>query len=103
VILKLSITAYVDLGVIFFSFASLLLVIRWLNEGFMKRYLLYAGVMCGMALGTKYSAIVAFALISLFIPFLFSRNAVDKRDCYLVLYYISWSFSLLPLWFFHPG
>lgn len=79
VIVKLSITAYVDLGVIFFSFASLLLVIRWLNEGFRKRYLLYAGIMCGMALGTKYSAIVAFALISLFIPFLYSRYAEDKK------------------------
>jgi hypothetical protein len=79
VIVKLSITAYVDLGVIFFSFASLLLVIKWLNEGFKKRYLLYAGIMCGMALGTKYSAIVALALISLFVPFLYSRHACDKK------------------------
>jgi hypothetical protein len=79
VIIKLSITAYVDLGVIFFTFASLLLVIRWLNEGFRKKYLLYAGIMCGLALGTKYSAIVAFALISLFIPFLLSRHAKEKE------------------------
>jgi hypothetical protein len=79
VIVKLSITAYVDLGVIFFSFASLLLVIKWLNKDFKKRYLLLSGVMCGMALGTKYSAIVALALISLFIPFLFSRNTADKK------------------------
>lgn len=79
VIVKLSITAYVDLGVIFFTFASLFLVIKWLNEFFRKRYLFYAGIMCGMALGTKYSAIVAFALIALFIPFLFSRYAVDKK------------------------
>jgi hypothetical protein len=79
VIVKLSITAYADLGVIFFSFVSLLLIIKWLNEGFRKRYLLFAGIMCGMALGTKYSAIVTFALIALFIPFLFSRFASDKN------------------------
>ncbi len=79
VIIKLSITAYVDLGVIFFSFASLLLVIKWLNEGFRKRNLFCAGIMCGLALGTKYSAIVAFALNALFIPFLFSRYAKEKE------------------------
>ncbi|NLA74057.1 MAG: hypothetical protein GX846_01025, partial [Deltaproteobacteria bacterium] len=78
VIVKLSITAYVDLGVIFFSFASLLLIIKWLNEGFRKRHLFYAGIMCGMALGTKYSAIVAFALLTLFVPFLYSRYAGGK-------------------------
>jgi 4-amino-4-deoxy-L-arabinose transferase-like glycosyltransferase len=83
VIIKLSITAYVDLGVIFFTFASLLFVIKWLNEGFKKRYLFFAGIMCGLALGTKYSAIVAFALIALFIPFLFSRYAKEKERLFI--------------------
>jgi hypothetical protein len=83
VIVKLSITVYVDLGEIFFSFASLLLLFKWLRSGFRQRYLVCSGVMCGLALGTKYNGLVTFALLTLFVPFLYSRYG-EKRGLGLI-------------------
>jgi Dolichyl-phosphate-mannose-protein mannosyltransferase len=73
IILKLSITAYVDLGLIFFSTASLLLLLRWMKNGFRMRTLVFSAVLCGLAMGTKYNGLVSFFLLTLFVPFLHSR------------------------------
>lgn len=58
VIVKLSVTVYVDLGLIFFSTAALLGLLRWAGRGFRRRDLLLAGACCGLALGTKYNGLV---------------------------------------------
>ncbi len=102
VIVKMSITAYVDLGVIFFSFSAILLVIKWLNEGFRIRYLIYSGILCGMALGIKYSAIISFALLSLFIPFIYSRCANNKKSLSLHALIHAMAFILTALAVFSP-
>jgi 4-amino-4-deoxy-L-arabinose transferase-like glycosyltransferase len=78
VIVKLSITVYVDLGEIFFSFASLLFILKWLKSGFRLRYLIYAGIICGLALGTKYNGLVTLAILTLFVPFIYSRYGEKK-------------------------
>ncbi len=75
VILKLSITAYVDLGLVFFSTAALLLLIQWAEAGFAMRYLVYAGACCGLAMGTKYNGMITFFLLSLAIPVIYLRYA----------------------------
>jgi len=73
IIVKLSITVYVDLGLIFFSTASLLLLLRWMKNGFRMRNLVFSAVLCGLAMGTKYNGLVSFCLLTLFVPFLHSR------------------------------
>ena len=78
VIGKLSITAYVDLAEIFFSFASILFIFKWIRSDFRQRYLIYSGVMCGLALGTKYNGLVTLAILTLLIPFLYSRYGEKK-------------------------
>ena len=80
IIVKLSITVYVDLGLIFFSTASLLLVLKWLNRGFKIRYLIYSAIMCGLAMGTKYNGLITFFLLTLFVVFLRVRYSRDRRD-----------------------
>ncbi len=75
VIVKLSSTVYVDLGLIFFSTASFLLLFKWLEQGFRTRHLLLSAVCCGLALGTKYNGLIVFALLTLFVPFVYVRNA----------------------------
>ena len=75
IILKLSITAYIDLGVIFFSTAALLLLLNWIETGFKKKFLILSALMCGLAMGTKYNGLVTFCLLTLFVPFLYSRYA----------------------------
>ena len=73
IIIKLSITAYVDLGLIFFSTASIMCLFRWIKSGFKNRYLVLSGLFCGLAMGTKYNGIVTFGILSAFVPFIFSR------------------------------
>jgi len=73
VIVKLSITAYVDLGVVFFSTASLLWLLKWAENKFKLRYLLASALMCGLGMGTKYSGLVSFILLTLLTPILYGR------------------------------
>ena len=82
IVVKLSISVYVDLGLIFFSTASLLSFMRWIEKGFAARHLVVSGVFCGLALGTKYNALIVFFLIGAFIPFCFSRfyDRFDARE-----------------------
>lgn len=75
IMVKLSISAYVDLGVLFFSFASLLLLLKWSESGFKGKFLIFSGVMAGLAMGTKYNALVTTALLTLFVPILSARRA----------------------------
>ncbi len=79
IIVKLSITVYVDLGLIFFSTASLLLVLRWIEEGFRLRFLLLSALFCGLAVGTKYNGLIALLLLTLFVPFLYSRSIPNSK------------------------
>jgi hypothetical protein len=74
IIVKLSISAYVDLGVLFFSFASLLLLLKWVESGFRSKFLILSGTMVGLAMGTKYNAIVTGVLLTLFVPILYARQ-----------------------------
>jgi hypothetical protein len=102
IILKLSINVYVDLGLIFFSTASLLLLLRWIESGFQKRYLVISAVFCGLAMGTKYNGLITFGLLTLFVPFVYSRYNRGGRPGYRFrcpgshfLFYLSAAF--LPL------
>lgn len=74
VIVRLSITAYVDLGLVFFSTASLMVLLRWLDDGGRMWHLVLSGIFCGLAMGTKYNGIVPFVVLSLFVPYLSSRS-----------------------------
>ncbi len=58
--------AYADLALTFYTFAALYALIRWL-EGRATRWLLLSAVLCGLALGTKYTAIPLPAALSLLI------------------------------------
>ncbi|RLB27885.1 MAG: hypothetical protein DRH11_18040 [Deltaproteobacteria bacterium] len=73
IIVKLSITVYVDLGLIFFSTASLLLVLKWVELDFPPKYLLLSAISCGLAAGTKYNGLIVLFLLKFFVPFLYSR------------------------------
>ena len=82
-ILKLSITVYVDLGLVFFSTAALLYVLKWAANGNQTRHLLIAGLFCGLGLGTKYNGLISLFLLTCLIPVLYLRvnlqpdNAAD--------------------------
>jgi 4-amino-4-deoxy-L-arabinose transferase-like glycosyltransferase len=74
VVVKLSITVYVDLGLIFFSTAALLYILKWAANGYSARHLILSGVFCGLALGTKYNGLVTFFLLACLAPVLYARR-----------------------------
>lgn len=80
VIIKLSITAYVDLGLIYFSFASIILLLKWKDSGYPMRTLVMAGVCCGLALGTKYNGMISFLLIACLVPVIRLRSQRSKSE-----------------------
>ncbi len=75
IIVKLSITVYVDLGLMFFSTASIYFILKWKNTDFRVKYLILSAVFCGLALGTKYNGLICILLLSLIIIFTYSRNS----------------------------
>jgi len=70
-IVKLSVTVYVDLGLIFFTTAAMFSVLVWLEDTGKWRWLLLAAICSGLALGTKYNALVSFLILSLLLPFFY--------------------------------
>lgn len=73
IVFRLASEVYVDLGIAFFTTATLFMIFRWINSGFKLRYLIWGGIWCGLALGTKYNALLILAILSLMIPFIRSR------------------------------
>ena len=102
IIVKLSISAYVDLGLIFFSTASLLLMIKWQESGFRWNFLILSGIFCGLALGAKYNGLITFFLLTLFVPYLQSRYGKDEKRNTIKVLLSAGSFAFVALIVFSP-
>nr|WP_321467058.1 glycosyltransferase family 39 protein [uncultured Desulfobulbus sp.] len=79
IIVKLSITVYVDLGLAFFTTASLLLLLDWADRHFPWQRLLLSGLCCGLAAGTKYNGIVSIVVLTLLVPLLYQQSALPQN------------------------
>ncbi|MCK4469029.1 MAG: phospholipid carrier-dependent glycosyltransferase, partial [Desulfobacterales bacterium] len=75
VIIRLSTTAYVDLGMTFFTTASILAFVRW-RDGTYKdtKWLVLSAVCMGLAAGSKYNAMLAWFFLNLMMVFYYSRD-----------------------------
>ena len=102
VIVKLSINVYVDLGLIFFSWASIVYLCRWARSPQSRRHLIVAAIFCGLGLGTKYNGLIVFFLLTLSIPILYTRTV--QRDLRQMKYVIGYPlvFALIALAVFSP-
>ena len=74
IIVKLAITVYVDLGLVFFSTAALMSMLKWREMRFQPKFLILSAICCGLALGTKYNGFIVFFILAVFIPFVFIRK-----------------------------
>ena len=102
VIVKLSINVYVDLGLIFFSWASIVYLCRWARFPQSWRHLTVAAIFCGLGLGTKYNGLIVFFLLTLSIPIVYTRNVQqDKRQIKHVIGY-PLIFAMISLAVFSP-
>ena len=75
VIVHLSTTAYVDLGMTFFTTASILAFIRWRDGNYKDtKWLVLSAVCMGLAAGSKYNAMIAWFFLNLMMIFYCSRD-----------------------------
>jgi len=102
IIVKFSINVYVDLGLIFFSTASLLLLLRWIEKGFSLRFLLLSAFFCGLALGTKYNGLITLFILTAFVPFLYSKYQQGMKHSFYKSAGYGILFLFIALIFFSP-
>jgi hypothetical protein len=75
IVIWLSTSAYIDLGMTFFTTASVLALIKWCDNEYKQfKWLLLSSVCMGMAVGSKYNALIAFLIVNLLLAFLYARN-----------------------------
>lgn len=79
IVIKLSTTAYVDLGLVFFTTAAVLLLFKWRENDFPLKHIILSGLCCGLAIGTKYNGLLVFFLLTCLIPFLYINTADNKK------------------------
>lgn len=80
IIVKLSITAYVDLGLVFFSTAALMFLLKWYADIPRMKYICLAGLVGGLALGTKYNGLIVMLLLVFLVFFMASRSIAQGRQ-----------------------
>jgi hypothetical protein len=74
-IIRLSITAYVDLGMIFFTTASVLAYLRWRDGSYADgKWLLLSAVFMGLAAGSKYNALISWLFLNLAVCYLYAKD-----------------------------
>lgn len=79
IIIKLSITVYVDLGVVFFTTASLLLLLYWAEQHFPWHLLILSGLSCGLAAGTKYNGLISIITLTFLVPLIYQQSAFEEQ------------------------
>ena len=96
-VLRLSNWAYVDLGLVFYSTASLLCLLSWRESGYSNRWLILAALSSGFALATKPNALLVFMLLFSLLVFHIGREkerGIGQKSSWIFLFFI---FALLPL------
>lgn len=92
-IFRLSTQAYVDLGLIFFTTAAILAFVKYRDSGFKYlKWLFISALATGLALGTKYNALIVWFFLSAAIVFIYSKDTGKQWKairCGLLFFLIS--------------
>ncbi|MFQ5586126.1 MAG: ArnT family glycosyltransferase [Thermodesulfobacteriota bacterium] len=78
IVVNLSTMAYIDLSLAFYSTLALIALLRWREEEYAARWLIYSAVATGLALGAKYSALVVLFIMCVSAVYLYSRGTGDQ-------------------------
>jgi hypothetical protein len=75
IVVWLSTSAYIDLGMTFFTTGSMLAFVRWRDLKYKQiRWLLISSLCMGTAIGSKYNALIAFMIMSLILMLTYVRD-----------------------------
>ncbi len=78
IVAQLSTTAYIDLGLAFYSTLALVALLKWRESDYRQQWLVYSALSTGLALGTKYSALVVLFVLCPSVIFLYSRGTREQ-------------------------
>lgn len=100
IVVRSSTQAYVDLGLTFFTTASVLSFIRYRDGHFQDvKWLFLSAITMGLALGTKYNALVIWFFLTLSFTFLYARETQDQWKAVRVGFvYFLVSFFIFSPW-----
>ena len=75
IVIWLSTSAYVDLGMTFFTTASVMAFIKWRDTEYVRfKWLLISSFCMGIAIGSKYNALIAWFIVNLMLMFSYVRD-----------------------------
>jgi hypothetical protein len=77
--------AYVDLGLIFYEFTAFYALMRWL-EARDKRWLILTAILCGLAMGVKYTSIILPITLALIIALKVRQEGLKETVQALLLF-----------------
>lgn len=101
IVVRLSGSAYVDLGLIFFTTASIVSFLHWKYIEYRQvRWFILSAVAMGIAAGCKYNAMIPWVFTNLIIVFYFARDThkQGKAVIYGVLFFVI-SMLLVSPWY----
>ena len=79
IVLRMSTVAYVDLGLTFLTTVGVLAFIHWRTGRYKEfKWLLVSAVAMGLALGTKYNALIAWVFLASSVVFFYARNTGEQ-------------------------
>ena len=75
IVVWLSTSAYIDLGMTFFSTASVLAFVKWRDSDYNQlNWLVISSICMGIAVGSKYNALIAFYILNLILMLSYVRD-----------------------------
>jgi Dolichyl-phosphate-mannose-protein mannosyltransferase len=91
IVIWLSTTAYIDLGVTFFTTSSVMAFIRWRDTKYGQfKWFLISSLAMGMALGSKYNALIAWFIVNLMVMFSYAQDTNRQTGAlrYGILFFV---------------
>ena len=98
IVLRLSNLAYVDLGLTFYSTASLLCLLRWMEDMEARRWLILAGLSAGFALATKANGLLVFLLLFFLLAYVLAKEGKLRGIVYYALPFVILAFIPFIPW-----
>ncbi len=99
IVVWLSTTAYVDLGMTFFITASVMSFIKWRDDDYKNiKWLLLSGLAMGIAVGSKYNALIAAFILNmiLMLSVVWDKHKQTAALWYGILFFVITAFTASP-------
>lgn len=99
IVIWLSTSAYVDLGMTFFTTGSVLAFVRWRDSEYRQfKWFLISSLCMGIAIGSKYNALIAWFIVNLMLMFSYVRETNQQIGAleYGLLFFIITAFVASP-------